>query len=149
MNSFNAQLTSRRNKSSEDSLIPLINIVFLLLIFFMVSGSIQPSIPAEIKHPTVDIEKPIKALKIQILITESNEIYVNNQLMSLAQLKKELDRLTTTNEALAEKNNSERLAINLHADKEVKAIDLDLVLNVIRQHNVADINLITQRKAES
>ena len=126
-----------KKKSPEDALIPLINIVFLLLIFFMVAGSIQPLVPVDVNHPFArNIDNPITAIAAQILITEHNEIYWNNKKMSLVELQKILTK------QLPKK-------INLHADQNVNAIDLDAVLNVIRRHQVQSINLITKKSMEN
>lgn len=122
-----------RKKSSDDALIPLINIVFLLLIFFMVAGSIQPSVPVEVNHPIAsNIDNPIQALAAQILLTKHNNIYWNDKKISLTELQQVLTQQLPTH-------------INLHTDQQVTAIDLDAVLNVIRQHKVKNINLITQK----
>ncbi|NQY87172.1 MAG: biopolymer transporter ExbD [Colwellia sp.] len=126
-------IKSLRKKSADDALIPLINIVFLLLIFFMVAGSIQPSVPVDVDHPIAsNIDNPIKALPVQILLTKNNEIYWNNKQISLTELQQVLTQQVPNN-------------INLHIDQQVTAIDLDTVLNVIRQHQVQGINLITQQ----
>jgi len=126
-------IKSLRKKSADDALIPLINIVFLLLIFFMVAGSIQPSVPVDVDHPIAsNIDNPIKALPVQILLTKNNEIYWNNKKISLTELQQVLTQQVPDN-------------INLHIDQQVTAIDLDTVLNVIRQHQVQGINLITQQ----
>jgi biopolymer transport protein ExbD len=126
-----------KKKSPEDALIPLINIVFLLLIFFMVAGSIQPPVPTDVNHPIAhNIDNPIKAIAAQILITEHNEIYWNSKKISLIKLQKILTK------QLPKK-------INLHADKNVTAINLDAILNVIRRHQVESINLITKKSMEN
>ena len=122
-----------RNKSSDDALIPLINIVFLLLIFFMAAGSIQPSTPVDVNHPVVgNVDNPIQAVSAQMVLTKANEIYWNNNLISMTQLQQFIQKQKPTR-------------INLHLDQQVKAIDLDAVLNVIRQHQVSTVNLITEQ----
>jgi len=125
-----------RKKSSDDALIPLINIVFLLLIFFMVSGSIQPSIPVEIKHAVVpEIDDPIQALTIQIVLTANNELYINDVLTSLEQVTQSLSTTAPDH-------------INLHVDSTVTAINLEPVLNVIRLNKQTTIHLITQQQGQ-
>jgi len=124
---------SPRKKQSDDALIPLINIVFLLLIFFMVAGSIQPSIPVELNHPVAaQIDHPITAQPVQITLTLSNDIYWNDTKMSVEQFGQAIAKDVPN-------------SINLHVDQQVTAGYLDTVLNVIRQHQIATINLITQQ----
>ena len=57
----------RKHSNPEDSLIPLINIVFLLLIFFMVAGQVTSDQNREIEPPYSSSE--IKAPIPQTLIT--------------------------------------------------------------------------------
>ena len=122
-----------RKKQSDDALIPLINIVFLLLIFFMVAGSIQPSIPVELNHPVAaQIDHPITAQPVQITLTLSNDIYWNETKMSVEQFGQAIAKDVPN-------------SINLHVDQQVTAGYLDTVLNVIRQHQIATINHITQQ----
>lgn len=40
-----------RSPTSDASLIPMINVVFLLLVFFMVAGTVRPSEPLEVTPP--------------------------------------------------------------------------------------------------
>ena len=42
----------RRQRTSEENVLPLINIVFLLLIFFMIAGALSASAPFELDPPT-------------------------------------------------------------------------------------------------
>ena len=106
----------------------------------MVAGSIQPLVPVDVNHPFApNIDNPITAIAAiaaQILITEHNEIYWNNKKISLVKLQKILTK------QLPKK-------INLHADKNVTAINLDAILNVIRRHQVESINLITKKSMEN
>ena len=41
----------RRQRDSEENVLPLINIVFLLLIFFMIAGALSSSAPFELQPP--------------------------------------------------------------------------------------------------
>ena len=121
-------------KNAEDALIPLINIVFLLLIFFMVAGSIQPSISVEVNHPVAaEVDNPIKPLTVQIVMTYQKDIYWNERKVSLKQLKQLMADSTPTK-------------VNLHLDSQILAIDLEPVLNVIRSHKITGISLITQQQ---
>ena len=43
--------SKKPNSNSDDNLIPLINIVFLLLIFFMVAGQMQKPLATDITLP--------------------------------------------------------------------------------------------------
>ena len=44
----------RSSRTSEDNVLPLINIVFLLLIFFMIAGALSTRPPFELQPPRAD-----------------------------------------------------------------------------------------------
>jgi len=127
------QLSGKRisKQSADDALIPLINIVFLLLIFFMVAGSIQPSIPVDISHPIAnEVDNPIKPLAVQIVLTGEGTIYWNEQIVTIEKVQRVMQEQTPTQ-------------VNLHLAGSIKAIELEPLLNVLRAHKDTEISLIT------
>ena len=70
---------------------PLIDIVLLLLIFFMLTSNfiMQPGI--KITLPKAKTSKPQKEENIIIFITEDNEIYLNERKISIDELKDALE----------------------------------------------------------
>jgi len=127
------QLSGKRisKRSADDALIPLINIVFLLLIFFMVAGSIQPSIPVDISHPIAnEVDNPIKPLAVQIVLTGEGTIYWNEQIVTIEKVQRVMQEQTPTQ-------------VNLHLAGSIKAIELEPLLNVLRAHKDTEISLIT------
>jgi len=70
---------------------PLIDIVLLLLIFFMLTSNfiMQPGI--KITLPKAKTSKPQKEENIIVFITEDNEIYLNERKISIDELKDTLE----------------------------------------------------------
>ena len=66
---------------------PLIDIVFLLIIFFMLTANfiIQPGI--KIVLPKAQAAEPQKEEDIVIFISEENKIFLDNQEIKIAELK--------------------------------------------------------------
>ena len=75
---MNPLLTPRRRAASDDNLIPLINIVFLLLIFFMVAGQMQRPMAADIRLPDIDSQQPAQG-DIQLELTADGGLWLNQQ----------------------------------------------------------------------
>ncbi len=76
---MNPLLTPRRRPASDDNLIPLINIVFLLLIFFMVAGQMQRPMAADIRLPDIDSQQPAQG-DIQLELTaDRRSVRLNQQ----------------------------------------------------------------------
>jgi biopolymer transport protein ExbD len=64
------------------NLTPMLDVVFILLIFFIVTAQFikEPGVP--IIRPEVDNKAGVKPLAILIAINENSEIYVDKQLVS-------------------------------------------------------------------
>ena len=76
--------------------VPLIDVVFLLLIFFMLSSSFVTVSAIDITLPNVKAQTT-SAEKLVITISKDNKLYFNDQLMGLQTLKEQLGRVTAQN----------------------------------------------------
>ena len=83
-----------RDTSFSIDIAPLVDVVFLLLIFFMLSTTfeIKPGIKVNLPEGTT---KEIKSepKDIKIYITKKEEIYFNGKRVDLTKLKKELSKI--------------------------------------------------------
>lgn len=75
------------NQEDDVNVTPLLDIVFIMLIFFIVTSTF-------IKEPGVDPERPLvetqvekRRVAILVGITEDNEIWVNNEQVELSELR--------------------------------------------------------------
>ena len=138
----NDVLLKKSSNTDDRNLIPLINIVFLLLIFFMVAGSIQATAPSEISLPEIMLDNASAAPKhfdaLQIYLDKQEKIYLGEQQVSLEQLNEHLQSLTSQDPSLQQAEVNIRLSV----DQQVIAVQLDKVLNVIRSHEVSSVNLL-------
>lgn len=125
---------SKKSSSLDDKLIPLINIIFLLLIFFMIAGQIsQPENPA-ISVPYSDSEKPLSATTALLELEEGGALKRNGENMSLEQLTHDLERGSLTS------------PIKLKADKQVLAAELDKVLAELKRQGISTVTLYSQNR---
>lgn len=110
--------SNRKHNNSDDNMIPLINIVFLLLIFFMVAGKI-------VKQPSSEIELPSSSNASDVSPKNSNlaarlELF-NNQRMHF-------NGESITLPSLAENiKNSQTKQLALFVDKNLSFGQLDIV----------------------
>lgn len=132
----NGSLRARpRGKSSDDSnLIPLINIVFLLLIFFMVAGQIQMQDDSNVQPPSSDTLEGGASTVVDIIITRQNEVMLDGEPLTLEQLEVRLQQERF--------DGVEHLQIK--ADRDVKAAELGQLLEVLRLSGMGRIRLLTQ-----
>ena len=124
-------LVSRTNqnkkfkKSLSDSidLIPMINLIFLLLIFFMLTGVIKKKDILDIKRAESIHGVESKVLNDEILLSlnQDGKIYINNILTELNNLESSID------------SSNSKLVIDV--DKRVKILEFNKLLNKIKELN--------------
>lgn len=129
---------ARRNRreSLAMDLTPLIDMVFLLLVFFLVTSTFKKDeLALLLKLPTVEqgtgTEKKIENLTIEL---SSDEVAVNGK-------KSSIEELPTT----FQKTDKETL-INLRVDGDVKYTRLVKVLDLLQANKLENISLITDKE---
>lgn len=132
--------TTRRQSASDDNLIPLINIVFLLLIFFMVAGQIQRSDPYKIDPPD-SISKQVLQQKntAELLVTESGLLYLDGRLIAAQDLSAQL-RLGVTQAA-----DPQSFTVQVKVDGDLDVAQLQSTLRSIKAAGLLRISLVTQK----
>lgn len=113
--------------SRDLNMIPLINIVLLLLIFFLIAGQ-QANTP-EIQLPVSDSDRPIERHELILALDTHNRLWLNGEQTGLEALGAALQAAT------AEKT------IVLRADRDVTAGSLDGVLDVLRAQGITTVTL--------
>ena len=115
----------RITKSISDSidLIPMINLIFLLLIFFMLTGVIKKKDILDIKRAESIHGVESKVLNDETLLSlnQDGKIYVNNILTELNNLEKSIDF------------SNSKLVIDV--DKRVKILEFNKLLDKIKELN--------------
>jgi biopolymer transport protein ExbD len=137
-------LPKQRNSSSDDNMIPLINIVFLLLIFFMVAGHIQKRPNASIELPTLtNLETPANLQRF-VEINADGMVSMDEKAMTPEQVGDALSVISTSEgmtEGMAEKSNAVGeltvgeltvVELTLVVDQRVTAAQLESVLSELR-----------------
>jgi biopolymer transport protein ExbD len=133
-------MNSRKKIYQRTSLLdttPMTDIVFLLLIFFMLSSSflIEPGIKLKLpKTKTAEIQAERKLI---LSITQDNKIYLNDQLIKLEKLEEELRLLIPLEE--------ERFLI-IRADAEVKHGLVTEVLDIAKSAGAEKLAIATEKK---
>lgn len=124
-----------RRESIAMDLTPLIDMVFLLLVFFMVTSTFKKDeLALLLKLPKVEegtgTEKKIEQLTIEL---SSDQVAVNGKKSSIEDLP-----------ATFAKTNKETL-VNLRVDGEVKYTRLVKVLDLLQANKLENISLITDK----
>lgn len=79
---------------SENNLIPMINVVFLLLIFFMVAGMVRVADPLPLKAPESTTDNPVVAESV-LYVTDDGTLKLDDTSVTMASLGATLEKLKT------------------------------------------------------
>ena len=92
-------LKSKNQISTTFSLASLTDIIFLLLIFFMLTSSFVTPSAVPVELPSTKVSKSLIAKQLEITITKELEYYINDQAVKLeeieAVLKQKLENIDT------------------------------------------------------
>lgn len=125
-----------RRETLTPELTPLIDVVFLLLIFFMVSSVFKKDeLALLLTLPKSEQGKGEQKMKEYITIEVNGEkIAYQGKEVSVEELSKKLE------------GTSPKTLINLRVDGDVKYLRLVSVLDVLQKHKLENVSLITEKK---
>lgn len=118
-----------------ETILPLVNIVFLLLIFFMLAGAFIKPDMFDITVPNASIENEADSDALIILMNAKGEFaiettpYTQNELLSL--IKEQLEK--TGND----------ITVQLKADEAIKSQDLISIMEALGNTGLDSIHLLT------
>jgi len=130
----------RTANSSDDNLIPLINVVFLMLIFFMVAGHIEQSDGIDVSPPESSNETDISTEKLKIVVSKDSEFFIEGKPFSLETLPQRLNQYLAT----FSEQESDKATIELKADSLLTADDLQAILMQLKSAGLNRVSLITK-----
>ena len=79
---------------------PLMDIMFLLLIFFMLSSTFTSQTGIHVKLPKAVTSDAVKDENLIVTVTGENVIYFNGEIITLKELENKLKKISNTNQAL-------------------------------------------------
>ena len=119
----------------DDGLLPLVNIIFLLLIFFMIVGVIEKSILKDnLDLPSVELDRFQNKEVIKIYYDKDKELFIDDKKINLNDISTLLKTSDATN-------------IVLIADKSLLVSDINKVLLVLQNNKINNIRLLSSLNA--
>ena len=116
---------------NEDNLLPLVNIIFLLLIFFMLAGVIVKQKELHnVNLASATIEEYIEQDKNTLFINADRSLTLNNQSITESLLKEKLMLLKTENILIA-------------ADGSLDSSSLNKILLILSDSKIKNITLLS------
>ncbi len=130
---FERRLKTRTNIE----LIPLIDVVFQLLVFFMVSSTFILTPGISLILPRSTTSEPVVMTKLVMTVLSKDEIYLNKEKYDIEGLDRRLSELT-------EEEKEEIKTVVVEGDERVSYSLLVEVLDVLRMNGFKGINLKTR-----
>ncbi len=124
-------------RDQEVALIPLINIIFLLLIFFMIVGTIAPTDALSIDPPVSRQGRATDSDPVQLLIDADGRIALNGEIIPADQLDLRLAEELKSLDA--------SLNLTLKADGAVVMAELRALLAQLRGLGVERVQLLARQ----
>lgn len=134
-------MASRKPASTDDGVIPLINVVFLMLIFFMIAGQIQRSDAVAITPPNSVSESKNIEEYYTVLMRSDGALYFQDQPIDQQQLAAELSQLLATAEQ------PDQIKLLVKADAQLPVDKLKTLLKVIKSSGLQHVSLATRYQA--
>ncbi len=130
---FERRLKTRTNVD----LIPLIDVVFQLLVFFMVSSTFILTPGISLVFPRSTTSEPVVMTKLVMTVLSKDEIYLNKEKYDIESLDRRLSELTA-------EEKEEIKTVVVEGDERVSYSLLVQVLDVLRMNGFKGVNLKTR-----
>ena len=128
-------VTRKKREYDDDGLLPLVNIIFLLLIFFMIAGVIEKRIVKDdIELPAAELNRFENKEITKIFINKSNIFFIN-------------DEITDINKISAYLKSNKINEVVIIADKSLYINDVNILLTKLHENNIKNIKLLSNRNA--
>ena len=119
----------------EISMVPLINVVFLLLIFFLVAGTVEKFDIVPVELPEAISGQVLDEGHIQIVLGRHDELLINDELVTFAEMSEYL---------IEELEHNKERIITVKADASLQADRLIRLMDVIKAAGGRNLSLVTQ-----
>ncbi len=123
------------NVSLDKSIVPMINVVFLLLMFFLVAGQIDDAKHPEITLPVSVSENVLEQQPLSFVLTQQGVLKYGSRIINIG----ELPNIISANSVKSLK------AVHLIADAKVNAYFVIQIIDKLKKNNIKHLSIITMQ----
>ena len=124
-----------KREYEDDGLLPLVNIIFLLLIFFMIVGVIEKNIIRDnVQLPKVELDKFENKDITKIFYDADKNVFINDEIIDINDIGKKIKALKVTD-------------VILVADKSLLISEINSVLLELNKNQINNIKLLSTLNA--
>jgi biopolymer transport protein ExbD len=114
---------------------PLVNVVFLLLIFIMLTGSLISQPGMKVDLPRTVTSEAVKPQNLEVLITADNAAYLNGKAVTDTELKAAFAQLAKRS-----------LTVLIKADRRAQLGRAVMIWDMARSAGVSQVNIATNQE---
>ena len=122
-------------EENEINMTPMLDVVFIMLIFFIVTTSFVKESGVSVNRPTAQSAKTVQKGNIIVAIKPDGEIWIDKRAVDLRAVKANVQRLIAQNP---------QSAVVIVSDKEAKTGILVKVMDQIRQAGVQNVSIAAE-----
>lgn len=124
-------------EEGEIDITPMLDVVFIMLIFFIVTASFVKESGIEVNRPDASTSNAKPRANILIAISDTGEIWINKRRVDESQVRANIERLHAENP---------QGTVVIQADEEAKTKQLVAVMDAARAAGVYDVSLATEEQ---
>lgn len=128
----------RSKEETEINLTPMLDVVFIMLIFFIVTTSFVKETGVEVNRPSAKSAQQKSKANILIAIRDNDEIWIDKRMVDLRSIRANIERLKA-------ENNSDSSVI-IQSDVESKTGVLVNVMDQVRLAGIFNISISTLKE---
>ncbi len=136
------QFKRRLSPKANVDLIPMIDVVFQLVVFFMVSSTFILTPGISIDLPGADSSEPVVMSRIVVTVAGDDELYINRDRYNWEEFRAAAERL----DLAAQESGTEGItrSVIVEGDRNVAYDTMVRVLDVLRRNGFRGVNLRTR-----
>ncbi len=124
-------------EEAQIDLTPMLDVVFIMLIFFIVTASFIKEAGVEVNRPEASTSNPVDNVNILVAINANNEIWMDQRRIDVRAVRANIERLHAENP---------KGAVVIQADNQSNTETVAAVLDAAREAGVYDVSLATEDK---
>jgi len=128
-------LSQSPEEEQEINITPMLDVVFIMLIFFIVTASFVKESGIEVSRPSAVTAVVQEKGNILVAVTETGEIWINRRQVDPRAVRANIERLHAENP---------QGSVVIQADRNSTTEMLVQVMDAARQANVTDVSIATQ-----
>lgn len=125
----------RQDEEADINLTPMLDVVFIMLIFFIVTATFIKEAGVDVLRPgaLTGIKKPL--VSVLVAINSNGDVWIDKRKVSVDSLRPHIERIHAENP---------KGGLIVQADRDAEAGRLLQVLDIVRQVGVADVAVSTK-----